>query len=52
MLYTTPYSSKYQTPLAVGQLGGWEYDVLSKEMWCSKFYFEILGRASADKPEL
>jgi hypothetical protein len=52
MFNSSPYSSKYQTLLAVGQLGGWEYDVLSKELWCSKFYFEILGRASADTPEL
>ncbi|MDP3394526.1 PAS domain-containing protein [Sediminibacterium sp.] len=51
MFNSSPYSSKYQTLLAVGQLGGWEYDVLSKELWCSKFYFEILGRATADTPE-
>jgi PAS domain-containing protein len=45
------YSSKYETLLAVGQLGGWEYDVLTTELWCSKFYFEILGRANAETAE-
>jgi PAS domain-containing protein len=39
------YSSKYETLLAVGQLGGWEYDVLSQELWCNKSYFDLLGRS-------
>lgn len=51
MINTSLYSSKYETLLAVGQLGGWEYNVLTKELWCSKFYFEILGRANADTAE-
>lgn len=45
------YSSKYETLLAVGQLGGWEYNVLTQELWCNTYYFEMLGRkdyASAD----
>lgn len=41
---TNSYSSKYETLLAVGQLGGWEYDVLSQELWCNKLYFNLLGR--------
>jgi PAS domain S-box-containing protein len=39
------YSSKYETLLAVGQLGGWEYNVLSQELWCNSYYFEMLGRS-------
>ncbi|HLD54173.1 MAG TPA: PAS domain S-box protein [Sediminibacterium sp.] len=45
------YSSKYETLLAVGQLGGWEYNVLTQELWCNSYYFEMLGRkeyATAD----
>lgn len=38
------YSSKYETLLAVGQLGGWEYNVLTQELWCNTYYFEMLGR--------
>ncbi|MFN3298731.1 MAG: PAS domain-containing protein [Sediminibacterium sp.] len=38
------YSSKYETLLAVGQLGGWEYNVLTQELWCNSYYFEMLGR--------
>lgn len=37
------YSSKYETLLAVGQLGGWEYDALTQELWCNRYYFEMLG---------
>lgn len=51
MFNSSVFSSKYETLLAVGQLGGWEYDVLTKELWCSKFYFEILGRANPDTAE-
>jgi PAS domain S-box-containing protein len=39
------YATKYETLLAVGQLGGWEYDVLSQELWCNQSYFELLGRS-------
>lgn len=38
------YSSKYETLLAVGQLGGWEYNVLTQELWCNANYFEMIGR--------
>lgn len=41
---TNSYSSKYETLLAVGQLGGWEYNVLTQELWCNSYYFEMLGR--------
>lgn len=41
---SSAYSSKYETLLAVGQLGGWEYDVLTQELWCNTYYFEMLGR--------
>jgi PAS domain S-box-containing protein len=41
---TNSYSSKYETLLAVGQLGGWEYNVLTQELWCNRYYFEMLGR--------
>ncbi|WP_439504933.1 PAS domain S-box protein [Sediminibacterium sp.] len=41
---TNSYSSKYETLLAVGQLGGWEYNVLTQELWCNGYYFEMLGR--------
>lgn len=51
MPINSTYSSKYETLLAVGQLGGWEYNVLNQELWCNSYYFEMIGRkemATAD----
>lgn len=31
----------------VAQLGGWEYDVLTQELYCNKSYFSMLGRLDA-----
>lgn len=41
------YQSKYETLLNVAQLGGWEYDVLTQELYCNKSYFSMLGRLDA-----
>ncbi len=38
------YQSKYETLLNVAQLGGWEYDALTQELYCNKSYFSMLGR--------
>ena len=38
------YQSKYKTLLNVAQLGGWEYDALTQELYCNKSYFSMLGR--------
>ena len=37
------YSSKYESLIKAGNLGGWEYKVDTGELWCSKEYFELLG---------
>ena len=41
------YQSKYETLLNVAQLGGWEYDALTQELYCNKSYFSMLGRLDA-----
>lgn len=41
------YQSKYETLLNVAQLGGWEYNVLTQELWCNQSYFSMLGRLDA-----
>lgn len=51
MVQHSAYSSKYETLLAVGQLGGWEYNVLTQELWCNQFYFDMLGRLQPDMKE-
>lgn len=45
------YSSKYETLLAIGQLGGWEYNVLTQELWCNQAYFDMLGRGQTAASE-
>lgn len=37
------YSSKYESLISAGNLGGWEYKISSGELWCSKEYFDLLG---------
>lgn len=47
---TAFYSSKYEIALTASNLGGWEYDATTNELWCSKEYFTLLGRESFDMP--
>lgn len=37
------YASKYESLIIAGNLGGWEYNVATQELWCSKEYFDLLG---------
>lgn len=37
------YASRYESLIKAGNLGGWEYKVDNKDLWCSKEYFELLG---------
>ena len=40
------FASKYESMLNACKLGGWEYNVATGELWCSRAYFDILGRAT------
>lgn len=35
--------SKYESLLTASQLGGWEYNKNTHELWCSHAYFKMLG---------
>jgi PAS domain S-box-containing protein len=35
--------SKYESLLTASQLGGWEYNKNTNELWCSHAYFKMLG---------
>jgi PAS domain S-box-containing protein len=37
------FSSKYESLIIAGNLGGWEYKIDNGDLWCSKEYFKILG---------
>jgi PAS domain S-box-containing protein len=44
-------SSKYETLITTGKLGGWEFNFKTGEFWCSREYFEMLDRAVPNMPK-
>ncbi|MCX6206878.1 MAG: PAS domain S-box protein [Bacteroidetes bacterium] len=41
-------ASKYESVIIAGNLGGWEYEVNTNDLWCSKEYFDLLGYDTKD----
>ncbi|MEI8075500.1 MAG: PAS domain S-box protein [Bacteroidota bacterium] len=44
-------ASKYETLISTGKLGGWEFNFKTGEFWCSREYFDMLGRGTKDMPQ-
>lgn len=44
-------SSKYETLITTGKLGGWEFNFKTGDFWCSREYFQMLGRDTINMPK-